>query len=1558
MNSFIQKQKKKIIMLTIIIMTTIIGIPLFSLADNVVAPVVTVNKKGRIKVGTEISYTIKDDSNITLIYYSWDRHMGGEVKIIQPKDFTYSAPSTTFTTKIPFSSNDLGIHEFSIAAKNSNGKISNWLDIPYYVVNEDVPSSYVDKTKPTFIINTANGDYIPSKSEVEVGDKTKVGLKDDNGIYLLRYKWVDSIETSYVQGSTVVYNPGNEYIFTVPDNIGLGNKYLQYCCEDGFGNVSTGMWTLYTIKKQPTDIPTINAMNATYGDKLFSLEAKMPKTCKFDRTKYNENTEVGNATEGKEGNKFTVIYTPEDTNYKTAEIEVTVNVAKATPTDIPTINAIEATYGDKLFSLETKMPEICKFDRAKYNENTEVGNATEGKEGNKFTVIYTPEDTNYKTAEIEVTVNVAKATPTDIPTINALNAIYGDKLFAFEEDLPETCKFDRTKYNDDTTVGNVTEGAKGNKFTVIYTPEDTNYKTAEIEVVINVGHAMSEDVPTINPFNATYGDKLFSLEKDLPDNCKFDRVKYNENTEVGNATEGKEGNKFTVIYTPENSNYASEEIEVIVNVAKAIPEVPELKVINAIYGDLLSKIDLGEGFSFDAIKSDENATVGNVGTNKFTVTYTPQNENFKTVEDIEVVINVAKKAIKEENITVKFAYGENGQVAYDGEGKSLNVEVNINGITIEKGTDYEVEYSYKKYELGKYIDLEDINDTNIVIKDENGNNIPKGIGIYRAYATIIGKENYTGRVQGTDKIEITGEKLAGAIVTVKVPENLAYEDQGKKVEGVEVTLANGTKLNEEDYEIKSIVYKRYDEAYEGKYKDIEEIEDTSIYALDENGKRIPKGVGAYRAYVTVKGKGKYIGEVSGSERIEIKKTEYAVKLNTNGGNINSGNIESYKYGIGVTLPTDITKTGYTFIGWYEKADFTGEAVTSISATETGDKIYYAKWEAREYTIKFKNEDGKELQSSKVAYGETPSYEGEEPTKSSTADKTYTFKGWSPEIAKVTGDATYTATFEEATREYTVKFKNEDGKELQSSKVAYGETPSYEGEEPTKPSTIDKVYTFAGWDKEITSVTGNVIYIATYEEEQRKYTITFQDYDGTVLETKQVPYGEPVAYTGNPIKPTRPSTESTVYEFKDWDIEPVAVTGDATYTATYTQRVREYTIIFQNYDGTVLKTTEVPYGIIPGYEGMPQKASDEDYTYAFKGWEPELVKVINDATYIATYTPIPVIKEAEVISIKVKNAPEEVRYGKYLDLTKIVLLVELSDGTSIDVPLSSPDCTVSSLVNTSLTTQTIKVTYKEKTTSFEVTVVDDIKGIVVTNNGPESYEYGQDIDKTKIVVREITASGLPGRNVTSKATIALENNKIGSQRIVVTYENWTEYVNVTIEPLKIRYSINGKTAKEYEDNAEFEYRTNVQISWLAGSNVKGKITGPNGKFDLSSGDTIFAEGTYIIEIPGTDITKTFTIKPDTKVKPTAKYDILETGEVKVTINGNNDLTDVKKIEVYYETDEGVSHKEVYSDQIEGAKPLNGFLNLTFDQNDYWYVIKVVSKDGLSLENDLEFVVKMK
>ncbi|MBQ1395468.1 MAG: InlB B-repeat-containing protein [Lachnospiraceae bacterium] len=68
------------------------------------------------------------------------------------------------------------------------------------------------------------------------------------------------------------------------------------------------------------------------------------------------------------------------------------------------------------------------------------------------------------------------------------------------------------------------------------------------------------------------------------------------------------------------------------------------------------------------------------------------------------------------------------------------------------------------------------------------------------------------------------------------------------------------------------------------------------------------------------------------------------------------------------------------------------------------------FEVIKYTIKFVNDDGKQLQSSKVAYGDTPNYEGATPTKAATSKYTYKFKGWSPAVAKVTADATYKATY--------------------------------------------------------------------------------------------------------------------------------------------------------------------------------------------------------------------------------------------------------------------------------------------------------------------------------------------------------------------------------------------------------------------------------------------------------------------------------------------------------------------------------------------------------------------
>lgn len=73
-----------------------------------------------------------------------------------------------------------------------------------------------------------------------------------------------------------------------------------------------------------------------------------------------------------------------------------------------------------------------------------------------------------------------------------------------------------------------------------------------------------------------------------------------------------------------------------------------------------------------------------------------------------------------------------------------------------------------------------------------------------------------------------------------------------------------------------------------------------------------------------------------------KLADYTVNLHTNGGT-GGTDLTSYQFGTGAVLPTDWTKTGYVFDGWYDNESCTGTAVTSISASDTGNKEYWAKW---------------------------------------------------------------------------------------------------------------------------------------------------------------------------------------------------------------------------------------------------------------------------------------------------------------------------------------------------------------------------------------------------------------------------------------------------------------------------------------------------------------------------------------------------------------------------------------------------------------------------------------
>ena len=69
---------------------------------------------------------------------------------------------------------------------------------------------------------------------------------------------------------------------------------------------------------------------------------------------------------------------------------------------------------------------------------------------------------------------------------------------------------------------------------------------------------------------------------------------------------------------------------------------------------------------------------------------------------------------------------------------------------------------------------------------------------------------------------------------------------------------------------------------------------------------------------------------------------WSITYVTDGGTINGEYPTTYTKGTVTVLPTNVTKPGYTFLGWFT-AYIGGVQVRQIEATETGEKTFYARW---------------------------------------------------------------------------------------------------------------------------------------------------------------------------------------------------------------------------------------------------------------------------------------------------------------------------------------------------------------------------------------------------------------------------------------------------------------------------------------------------------------------------------------------------------------------------------------------------------------------------------------
>lgn len=286
-------------------------------------------------------------------------------------------------------------------------------------------------------------------------------------------------------------------------------------------------------------------------------------------------------------------------------------------------------------------------------------------------------------------------------------------------------------------------------------------------------------------------------------------------------------------------------------------------------------------------------------------------------------------------------------------------------------------------------------------------------------------------------------------------------------------------------------------------------------------------------------------------------------------------------------------------------------------------------EVVEYTVSFKNYDGSLLSESVVEKGNTAIYHGATPTRGETPEYTYTFKGWDQTLENITSNCVRVAQFNETYKPiatyYTVFFVNYDGSSLFEASVKAGETAIYGGTTPTREETAEYSYTFSGWDKSLNNITSDCVRVAQYTSTAKPvtqyFTVTFEDYDGTVLTTDVVEEGKTATYTGPTL--SRPETTEYTYTFAGWDKSLENITSDCVRVAQYEKTAKPmttyYTVTFKNYDGSILHEALVEEGGSATYGGdTPTRPSTSEFTYVFKGWDKGLDNITSNCIRTAQY----------------------------------------------------------------------------------------------------------------------------------------------------------------------------------------------------------------------------------------------------------------------------------------------------------------------------------------------------
>ena len=354
---------------------------------------------------------------------------------------------------------------------------------------------------------------------------------------------------------------------------------------------------------------------------------------------------------------------------------------------------------------------------------------------------------------------------------------------------------------------------------------------------------------------------------------------------------------------------------------------------------------------------------------------------------------------------------------------------------------------------------------------------------------------------------------------------------------------------------------------------------------------------------------------------------------------------------------------------------------SIRLTSDSSSTYYGfaivKVEATQverYTVTFKNYDGTVLETQSVIAGNSVEYAGETPTRPKEGTTSYTFTGWDVDLSYITEDVVATAVYSSKTVYLESSHPYENGidetytythpEETEGLRITFSPETATEGGR-------DEIYLYNGLNELVGTYSGSALAGKSFTIEGNsfkirlttdgsvsyygfevtnvepvainKYTVTFKNYDGTVLQMKTVIGGNEVTYSGR--EPFRETDDEYMYFFSGWDKDLTNITEDTVVTAQFEKFESSiyHIVTFKNYDGTVLSETKVADGGYAyfDYNNYPTKERDESYMYEFSGWDIDLSNVTEDLVATAQFTAM----EYHVVTYK--NYDGTILYTDYV-----------------------------------------------------------------------------------------------------------------------------------------------------------------------------------------------------------------------------------------------------------------------------------------------------------------------